>query len=216
MTRKYYLLAFALIVICLAAAAILYPHLPSRVPTHWNAHGQVDHYGSKLTLLVLFPSVMLGIVGFMAAIPWLSPRHFEVEPFRSTYLYIMVVIVAFMAYLHALMLWSAVSGQVKIQKANLGGLCLLIALLGNVMGKVKRNFFIGIRTPWTLADERVWYATHRLGAKTMVLGGLTGLVLAWAGAPPLLCFVPVLVGAFVPAFYSLVYYKQLERRGEIA
>jgi uncharacterized membrane protein len=97
----------------------------------------------------------------------------------------------------------------------MGGVCLLIALLGNVMGKVRRNFYVGIRTPWTIADERVWNATHRLGAKTMVVGAIIGLICALAEAGPLLCVVPVLAGAFVPVIYSLVYYKQLERRGEI-
>jgi uncharacterized membrane protein len=159
--------------------------------------------------------MMLGMMGLMAALPWLSPRHFEVEPFRSTYLYIMVVFVASLAFLHAMMLWAAMTGQMDIHKAIVGGACLLIALLGNVLGKVQRNFYIGIRTPWTIADERVWNATHRLGAKTMVVGGLCGLILALAGAWPWLCLVSVLAGAFVPAIYSLVYYKQLERRGEL-
>jgi uncharacterized membrane protein len=215
MTRKYYIIGFALVIVCFVVAAILYPHLPSRVPAHWNIHGQVDRYGGKWELLAILPGTMLGMMGLMAAIPWLSPRHFEVESFRSTYLYIMVVALAFLAFAHALMLWAAVTGHVDINKAIWGGACLLFALLGNLMGKVRRNFCIGIRTPWTLADERVWNATHRLGAKTMVLVGLTGLILALAGAHPLLCLLPVPAGAFVPAIYSLIYYKQLERRGEL-
>jgi uncharacterized membrane protein len=215
MTRKYYIISFALVVSCLLATAVLYPHLPSRIPTHWNGAGQVDGYGAKWTLFVLDPGIMLGMMGLMAALPWLSPRHFEVEPFRSTYLYIMVVFVAYLALIHALILWAAVSGRTHIDKAIMGGVCLLVVLLGNVMGKVRRNFYIGIRTPWAIADERVWNATHRLGAKTMVLGGLIGLILALAGAAPWGCIVPVLAGAFVPAIYSLIYYKQLERRGEL-
>jgi uncharacterized membrane protein len=215
MTRKYYIISFALIVACIVAAGILYPHLPSQVPTHWNIHGRVDGYSARWTLFIFNPGIMLGIMGLMAALPWLSPRHFEVEPFRSTYLYIMVVIVAFLAFVHAMMLWAAVSGQMNIHKAIMGGACLLIALLGNVLGKVRRNFYIGIRTPWTIADERVWNATHRLGAKTLVLGGLAGLILALAGAWPGLCLVAVLAGALVPAIYSLIYYKELERRGEL-
>jgi uncharacterized membrane protein len=216
MTRKYYMIGFALIAICLVAAAILYRHLPSRVPAHWNIHGQVDRYGGKWELLALLPGAMIGIMGLMAVLPWLSPRRFEVESFRSTYLYIMVVALVFLAFLYALMLWAAVTGQVNINKAIMGGAGLLIALVGNVLGKVRRNFYIGIRTPWTIADERVWNATHRLGAKTMVLGGLTALVLALAGAWTWLCLGAVLGGALVPAVYSLVYYKQLQRRGEIA
>ncbi len=215
MTRKYYIIGLVLIVTCFVAAAILYPHLPSRVPVHWNIHGQVDRYDSKWTLLFVFPVVMLGMMGFMAAIPWLSPRPFEVETFRSTYLYIMLVIVAYLVLIYALMLWAAVSGRTHIDRAVMGGVCLLIVFLGNVMGKVRRNFYIGIRTPWAIADERVWNATHRLGAKTMVLGGLIGLILALAGAHPVLCPLPAVAGAFVPAIYSLIYYKQLERRGEL-
>ena len=215
MTRKYYLIALALTVACFVAAAVLYPHLPSQVPTHWNFRGEVDHYSSKWWVLIYPPGMMLGMMGLMAALPWLSPRRFEVEPFRSTYLYIMLVLVTFIAFIQAMMLWAAMSNQMNIQKAIMGGVCLLIALLGNVLGKVQRNFYIGIRTPWTIADERVWNATHRLGAKTFVVGGLVGLILALAGAWPGLCIGAVLVAAFVPAIYSLVYYKQLERRGEL-
>jgi uncharacterized membrane protein len=215
MTRKYYLIALALMVACFVAAAILYPHLPSQVPTHWNIHGQVDHYSSKWWVLIYPPGMMLGMMGLMAALPWLSPRRFEVEPFRSTYLYIMVVLVTFIAFIQAMMLWAAMSNQMDIHKAIMGGVCLLIALLGNVLGKVQRNFYIGIRTPWTIADERVWNATHRLGAKTFVVGGLIGLILALVGAWPGFCLGAVLLAAFVPAIYSLVYYKQLERRGEL-
>jgi uncharacterized membrane protein len=215
MTRKYYLAGVALILASFTAAAILYPQLPAQVPSHWNIHGQVDGYSAKWTLLAVFPGIMLGMMGLMAALPWLSPRHFEVESFRTTYLYIMVVFVAFMTYVQALMLRTAWSGQMNINKALMGGVCLLIAFLGNVLGKVQRNFYIGIRTPWTIADERVWNATHRLGAKTFVVGGLAGFILAIAGGGPWLCLGSVLAGALVPAVYSLVYYKRLERRGEL-
>jgi uncharacterized membrane protein len=215
MTRKYFIVAFALLVACLVATAILYPHLSSQIPTHWNAHGDADRYGAKWTLFVVSPGMMLGMLGMFAALPWLSPRHFEVDTFRSTYLYIMLVILACVAYFHGLMLWAAVSGHMQIRKAIMGGVCLLVALLGNVMGKVRRNFYIGIRTPWTIADERVWNATHRLAAKTMVLGGLVALILALAGARFWVPIATVIAGAFVPVVYSLVHYKQLERRGEI-
>jgi uncharacterized membrane protein len=175
----------------------------------------VDHYGAKWTLLVVNPAIMLGMLGMFAVLPWLSPRHFEVDTFRATYLYIMLVFLAFFAYFHGLELWGAVSGHVQISKAILGGICLLFALLGNVLGKVRRNFYIGIRTPWTIAEERVWNATHRFAAKTFVIGGFVALVLALAGAPFWGPLIALMAGAVVPAVYSLVYYKQLERRGEI-
>jgi uncharacterized membrane protein len=215
MTRKYLLVGLTLIAACLVASAILYPHLPSQIPTHWNAHGQVDHYGDKGTALVLQPLVMLTLLAIFAVLPWLSPKHFEIETFRSTYLFIVLAILAFMAYLHILTLWAALHRNVPMPKAVLGGVYLLVALLGNVMGKVRRNFYVGFRTPWTIADERVWNATHRLGAKTMVAGGLGALFLLFVATRIWVSLAALLAGAFVPAIYSLVYYKQLERHGEI-
>jgi len=215
MTRKYYLAGFGLLAASLLTTAILYPHLPSQIPTHWNARGQVDQYGAKWTLFAFNPGMMLGLMGLFAILPWLSPRRFEVDTFRATYHYIMLVMLVCFAYFHGLMLWAALAGNVPMNKAVLGGVCLLFALLGNVLGKVRRNFYIGIRTPWTLAEERVWNATHRFAAKTFVIGGLVALVLALAGAPFWGPLIALLGGALAPVIYSLVYYKQLERRGEI-
>jgi uncharacterized membrane protein len=215
MTRKYFIAGFVLLAACLLATAILYPHLPNQVPSHWNGHGQVDGYSARWTLFLVNPGIMLGLMGIFALLPWLSPRHFEVQTFRSTYLYIMLVILAYLAFVHGLILWAAVSGAAHMDRAILGAVCLLFVLLGNVMGKVRRNFYIGIRTPWSIADERVWNATHRLGGKTMVAGGIAGLILALAGGI-WLSIGSLLLGAVVPAIYSLVYYKKLERRGELS
>jgi uncharacterized membrane protein len=78
-------------------------------------------------------------------------------------------------------------------------------LIGNVMGKVRRNFWLGVRTPWTLANERVWYATHRLAGKTMVAGGLVTLVAALSALPGVVAVVALIGAALVPVGFSLVY-----------
>ena len=91
----------------------------------------------------------------------------------------------------------------------------MIALLGNVLGKVRRNFFVGIRTPWTIANEQVWNATHRLCAKTFFAGGLLGLVAVILRAPFWLPVTAVIVAVLIPVIYSLMFYKQLERRSEL-
>ena len=104
---------------------------------------------------------------------------------------------------------------IDTNRAIEGGVCLLIAVLGNVMGKVRRNFYVGIRTPWTIANEQVWNATHRFAAKTMFAGGVLGLIAAILRAPFWLPIGLVMAGALVPAVYSLVFYKRLERRGEL-
>jgi immunity protein, SdpI family len=216
MTGKYYYVAGILLTAAaLVATVVAYPHLPGSVPTHWNIYGLPDGYGPKWELYLLGPGLMAGTLLLTRLLPWLSPRPFEVESFRSTYIQIMLIMVGMWAYLDAVTLWSALGHSVNAGRAILGGVCLLFALLGNVMGKVRRNFYIGVRTPWALASERVWNATHRLAAKTFVLGGLAGLALIALGLngwPP---FVALMAGALVPAVYSLVFSKRLERRGEV-
>ncbi len=215
MKRNYFLIGGLMVVAVLIATLVLYPHLPERVPSHWDLHGQVNAYSTKWTLLLFMPGIMMGMMLLFAALPWLSPRHFEVDAFRSTYLYIMLVLLGLMAYVQALMLSAGLARPVDISKALVGGICLMFALLGNVLGKVQRNFYIGIRTPWTIANERVWNATHRFGARMFVLGGLLGFVLTFVGTALWIAFAIILAAALIPVVYSLAYYKRLERRGEV-
>jgi uncharacterized membrane protein len=125
------------------------------------------------------------------------------------------VLLAFAVYIQGILLRAALAGPWDVGKAVTAGVSLLIALLGNVMGKVQRNFYIGVRTPWTLASERVWIATHRLAGKTFVVGGIAAFILSLAGTGLGVFLGVILAAAFVPVGYSLVYYKRLERRGEL-
>jgi uncharacterized membrane protein len=212
--QRYFLGATTVILATLAATVVAYPHLPGTVPVHWNAHGQIDGWASKWTLFLYGPGVMTLVLVLFAALPWLSPKKFEVDTFRPTYLYIMIILVAMFAYMQTLMILAALNSALDTSRAVIGGVCLLIALLGDVLGKVRRNFYVGIRTPWTLANERVWNATHRLGAKTFFAGGLVGFIAVLLRAPFWLPFAAILLAAFTPAIYSLIYYKQVERHGE--
>lgn len=213
--RNYYFAGILLIVAVLGATAAVYSQLPAVVPVHWDAHGNINGWGAKWTLIVINPAVMAGILLLFTVLPWLSPRHFEVDTFRSTYLYIMVVILAVLAYIHMLLLAAGLSLGIDINRAIMGGISLLIALLGNVLGKVRRNFYVGVRTPWTIANEQVWNATHRLAAKTLFAGGLLALLCVLFRGPFWLPVSIILVAALIPVLYSLVYYKQLERTGKL-
>ncbi len=214
-SQRYFLGATAVIVAVSAGIVVAYPHLPSIVPIHWDAHGQVNGWGPKWSLFIYGPGIMSLIVALFAALPWLSPKHFEIDSFRPTYLYLMIVVVSMLAYIQFLVLIAALGVVMDVSRAVEGGICLLIALLGNVMGKVRRNFFVGIRTPWTLANEQVWNATHRMGARTFFVGGLLGLIAVILRAPFWLPIAAILIAVLVPAIYSLVFYKQLERHGAL-
>jgi uncharacterized membrane protein len=219
MNRTYWIIAFLLLAIAAGAAAWLYPSLPDQIPTHWNIRGEVDGYGGKWTLFVL-PVTMLLMLALFYFLPALSPKHFEVDTFRSTYLYIMVLTTGLFAYMEGVLLYVvhhavANAATVDIGRAFIAGLFLFFTLLGNVIGKVRRNFYIGVRVPWTLASDRVWNDTHRLAAWVMVAAGLIGFLITITGLSLILAIGVLISSALVPVVYSFVHYKALERRGAL-
>jgi uncharacterized membrane protein len=213
-SRKYYLVALLVTALVAIADVKAWPHLPEIIPTHWNLHNVANGWGPKWVLFLAGPGLMAAIMLLMRALPWLSPKNFEVDSFRVTYLQIMVMLVCLAGYMQLVLLWVGLGHSMNVGRATVGGVCLLFALLGNLMGKVRRNFYVGIRTPWTLASERVWNVTHRFGAKTMVVAGLVGLVMTAAGVGGLPVLAVILAGALAPVVYSLVVYKQMEGREE--
>jgi uncharacterized membrane protein len=214
MTRKVFFFEILLIAAALVATAVLYPQMPARIPLHWNYHFEPDRYGPRWVLYLFGPGFMALVMALTWLFPWLSPKRFEIDSFWSTYHRVMLLVFGMMAYSFAAMLWADCGRSIDMGRVISFGICLFFILIGNVMGKLRRNFYLGVRTPWTLASERVWNATHRFAAKTFVAGGLVGLVFSVVGLF-LWAILATLVGALAPVVYSLVIYKQLERRGEI-
>ena len=217
MKRRYFGVCLLLVAAALAGTLFAWDHLPARVPLHWNTDGRVDGYGPRWMLLAAGPGAMLAELAIFAALPALSPKRFALESFTRTYLRIMLAAVALAGYITAVLLWAALTGDADVTGALLAGVSVLIVVLGNVMGKVRRNFFIGIRTPWTLASERVWYATHRLAGKSMVAAGILSLGAVFVGGVAGIAawIAMVLAGVMVPVVYSFVHYRTLEREGTL-
>jgi uncharacterized membrane protein len=212
MKKRFLWWSILLFVLALAATLLMYRHLPDRIPAHWNAAGQIDRYGPRGWLFV-HPAILGIVVLAWLVLPGVSPEQFRVGRFSDTYWFCGMVLTGLVAYIQGVMLWGTWTATMEMTRAMLGGLGVFIILLGNVMGKVRRNFWLGVRTPWTLASERVWYATHRLAAKTMVAGGLAMMLAALAGLPFYVGIGALLAAVLVPAAYSLVYYKRLEGAG---
>ncbi len=215
MKRIYAIGTLILIVLVFLVTFYVYPKLPEQVPVHWNIEGKVDDYGDKTWAAFLLPGVMVFILGLMKALPWLSPKPFEVDSFRTTYEFVLFLCACLFAYIQGLLLWSMLHQAIDTSRAFLAGFFLFFALLGNVLGKVKRNFWIGIRTPWTLANERVWNDTHRFGARLFVVVGVTGFLTTIAGVTPLFAIAVLLIATLVTVAYSLALYKRLERAGKV-
>jgi uncharacterized membrane protein len=214
MTRKVFLFEILLIAAALAATAVLYPHFPASVALHWNYHFEPDRYGPRWELYLYGPGFMTAVMGLTWLLPGLSPKRFEIDRFWSTYHRVMLLVFGIMTYSYAVILWADCGRAIGMGRTVLCGVSLFIVLTGNVMGKLRRNFYLGIRTPWTLTSERVWNETHRFAARITVAGGMVGLALSIAGLY-LWALLAILVPLLASVVYSLVIYKQLERRGEL-
>jgi uncharacterized membrane protein len=215
-------LSVVLTIVVLGGTLFLYcfgrDYLPEKVPIHWNIKGEADGWRPRdqvLPHLLLSPGVMALMIVLALVLPWLSPRRFEVERFRATFDYIMALITGLFAYIQVCLLLASVEANVDSTRLMVGGIFLFFAALGNVLGKVRRNFWMGVRTPWTLASEYVWNQTHRVAAWLYVAIGLVGFVAIILGASLPVVLVVFMIGVLFPVPYSLYLYKRLQREGKL-
>lgn len=210
-------IAFCLFMIAAVCAITGYfwSALPEYIPMHWNYSFEVDSYERRELLWLLGPGLMTVMMLIALLMPYLSPRRFEIKKFESTWWYSMAIIVAMPAYIYSLVLISALGGEVAMKQALPAGLFTMMILLGNPLGKVRKNFFMGVRTPWTLSNDRVWYATHRLTAKLMVISGVLGLAGLLLGVANWILVALLFGWALVAVIFSLMYYKRLEKSGNL-
>lgn len=207
--KRSLLVSLVFLVISVGVAVWLYPRLPVQVPTHWNLHDQVNGYMPRFWAAALPPLMIVVFAGLTWLLPVISPRRFEIRPFAQVYTLLMLAIQGFLLVVGITILLSGAGYAVSVPKLAMLGAGVLFMLIGNYMGKLRKNFFIGIRTPWTLASDAVWERTHRLGGWLFMLAGALGIVATLADAPTWLPVALVLAAAFIPAIYSLLIYKRL-------
>lgn len=210
-TKTTLLLSLLACAIAVGYSIWLYPTLPQSIPTHWDINGRVDGWGDKNWALFAMPGLTLLMIALLFLLPWMSPKNFRIDSFRSTFNEIMFVIVLMFVYCHFVISYGSAHPHWDITKPLIAGILAFLGLLGNFMGRVQKNFYVGIRTPWTLASDQVWVATHRLGARMMFATGFVGAILVIFGLPALLAMGILLVGTLYPILYSLLLYKKLER-----
>lgn len=208
-TRQTVLLTNGLLAAAIVYTLALYPQLPERIPIHWNLHGQVDGWGDKWWAVWVMPALMLLMIGMQLDLPLVSPRNFSMKPFRRTYDYLLLVCAALMGYIHVIMLQAALHPDLEFGRTLMVGLFLSLALMGNVFGRTRRNPWMGIRTPWTMGNEEVWIATHRLAGYLLTGTGVLGAIALWFGAPVAACIAFLMVALLIPAAYSFILFKRL-------
>jgi uncharacterized membrane protein len=208
-------ITFAAIVIALQIliSVISYPFLPDQVPSHWNILGQVDGYMPKLVAAILFPAISLLMAVLVRGLIMIGPRLGRANQHATLKYtdYILAAILLFTLAIQLLTIEVALQLPVDVPFTLNLLLSLLFIVIGSCLGKVRRNFWAGIRTPWTLVSDTVWERTHRLGSRLFVAVGLLGLATSFISVLRVLSvIVGVVVVTIVLVVYSYVVYRGLE------
>lgn len=210
--RRWY--PMLLIAIAIAVSVAVYPQLPDRVPTHWNVRGEVDGWSSRAFGAFLIPIIMIAVAVLTPLLPKIDPRRSNYARFEPTYWLTINLVLTFMLGVHFMTLAVTLGADIPVVRVIPFGVGALFAIIGNVMPRTRSNWSFGIRTPWTLASDRVWERTHRVGGWMMFAGGL--IVMAGAIAAPTHLIAPIticsILGATAGAFiYSYAAWRQEQR-----
>ncbi len=190
-------------------ALISYNYLPERVPVHFDAAGNIDRYGGRISIF-LAPAIIVAMILLAEFVRNVDPKRNAYNKFNKQYymIFFAVSLLMFIIQLYTI----AVSMNIKILNISIlmpVAVGMMFTVIGNSMPKFKQNFYAGIRTSWTLSDEEIWFKTHRFGGKVWFAGGI--LMMATAILPNNMNFIVftflALVLALLPIIYSYVIYR---------
>ena len=213
-TRTTTILVLLMILGATVAGLLLWNQLPDSMASHWNVNDQADGYMSKTWGVFLMPLITLGMFVLFLVIPSIDPLKANIAQFRGAFNLFIVLIIACMVYIYGLTLaWNLGYTGFRMSSAMLPALGLLFIFIGFMMRQAKRNFFIGIRTPWTLSSDKVWNETHRLGALLFMISGALTFIAGFFGGMTAfwLTFVPLIGATLFLLVYSYILYQRETR-----
>lgn len=213
-TRDVQILIIILILVSLLMGAYLYPFMPEMMASHWDANGMVDGYMPKFWGSFLMPVISAILFLTFMLIPKIDPLKENIARFRGHFDPFILLLFIFLFYIYILtMLWN-LGYRFHIIQLLAPAFGLIIYYAGVMMENAKQNWFIGIRTPWTLSSEAVWDKTNRLAGKLFKVAGVLALLgVVFPEYAVFLILVPVILAAFYPIIYSYQEYKQEMKAG---
>lgn len=207
---KKYILPFLLIIISVLLSIVFYQYLPDQIASHWNAQGVVDGYSNKLNSVLMFPILQTVFFALLVIIPRIDPKKKNIEKFQKYFLSFINIILIFIILIQSqIFLWNIgihISAT-TIMPILMGILFIFIAQL---LKNAKQNYTIGIRTPWTLASEKVWDKTHKLGGILFTVSG--GISILSVLLPHYSFY--ILIGSILLSTIYLFVYSYLEYKKE--
>jgi len=205
------LVSLGIVLLTAVGSLLVYQNLPQQIAIHFDSAGDPDNYVSKPLGTALLPALALAVTGLFAVIPRLDPLGENFAEFERYYDLAAVVTVAILGYVQALVLGYNLGYEVGIQQALAPVLALVGITFGYVVENAKQNWFVGIRTPWTLSSEEVWERTNERSGVLFKIAGLVALL----GIPfpeyfAYVAIAPLALAALIPTVYSYVLYRRVE------
>ena len=209
-TRTTLIVTLVLVVIAIAFSLTVYNRLPDPMASHWGINDQVNGYTSRFWGAFLMPVASIGLLGLFLLIPSIDPLKANIAKFHEAFNAFIALTMVFLLYIHFLtILWNLGFQNFGMGQAMLPAIGLIFIFAGLMMMKAKRNFFIGIRTPWTLSSDHVWDETHRVGSWLFIAMGIITLFTNLFGQAGIFIMVgAILIAVLVPIIYSYVLYQQ--------
>jgi len=199
-----------LIVIAVIVSIVAYPNLPDRVPTHWNGAGEVNGWSSRLWGAWMLPLIMALVWLILRAVPHIDPRKANYAKFQGMYDWLVILVIAFMLAIHVVIILAATGSPIEIHKVMLPSVGVFIAALGFLLPRVHPNWFVGIRTPWTLTSDLSWERTHKIAGPLFISLGVL-IVASTAVAPTTAIWILVVAAMGITIFlfaYSYQVWKE--------
>lgn len=209
-------LSIIIILISVIAGMLVYNQMPEQMASHWGPNDQVDGYMGKFWGVFMMPLVSLGLLALFLVIPNLDPLKENIAEFREAFNLFILIIMFFFIYVWALTIfWNLGFTSFNMSVAILPAMGLLFLFIGFMLRKAKRNWFIGIRTPWTLSSDAVWDEIHRLGAILFVASGILAMLGGFFGEYAVwFILVPVLGTSLFLVVYSYILYQRESKSAE--
>ena len=196
--------------------AFVWDQIPERVPIHWDFNGHADRFGNKGLGLFLLPIINIGLVLLIGALSKIDPKALKGSALPSALKPIRLIISGFMFAVFCITVLILLGANVNIGVAFQLGLPILFLLLGYYLPTVQPNYFIGVRTPWTLESPENWRLTHRFAGRLWTIVSLLYIILAiaLAGHTPEALFVTYLVMIIIPPLvYSWMIFQRSKKQG---
>lgn len=207
---KKHVFPLGITLLTLVAWLITLPHLPATMPIHWGANGEADGFATKINAMILTVGIMVLIYFIIAFVPRIDPRKENYKYFSKTYNILLnaVLLLFFFVNMSTILQGLGYNVPMSYIAPIMAGLVFII--IGNYLQRVRSNYFMGIRTPWTLSNENVWKKTHRLSGKIFFIGGLLILISAFLpdGYKSVIMWGSIVLCVAVPYLYSYLAYKK--------